>query len=327
MVVPAHRDSPEFRRCLAALQACDPAPCELVVVVDGADPEVGATARAAGAKVIDLDVPGGPARARNVGAAASTAPVLYFVDSDVEVPPDAVAAVSRYLGAHPEVDAIIGSYDAAPPAPGMISQYKNLLNHRVHQQARVEATTFWGACGAVRREAFEGVGGFDQRYTRPCVEDIELGYRLRAAGRRIHVVKGLQVKHLKRWTARSLLRADVLDRAIPWSELIVEREGLTDDLNISRIQRVKVLTALIALTGAAGSVFSRRSGQGAFTAMVVLMILDARLAGFFLRRGGSRFAVVALLWHWSSYLYSAVSFGAVAVRSRARSPAGTGQRR
>jgi hypothetical protein len=37
--------------------------------------------------------------------------------------------------------------------------------------------------GVVRREAFMLVGGFDESYTRPCIEDIELGYRLRPVRR------------------------------------------------------------------------------------------------------------------------------------------------
>lgn len=325
VVVPAHRPSHELHRCLAALRHCDPAPAELAVVVDGADQAVVAAARAVTDQVVELQRAGGPARARNAGVAATTSEVVYFVDSDVEVRPDAVGRVQAYLGAHPAVDALIGSYDDQPPAPGVVSQYKNLLNHHMHQTASREATTFWGACGAIRRAAFLAVGGFDETYTRPCVEDIELGYRLRAAGRRIHVVKDLQVTHLKRWTARSMILADTVDRAIPWSELIVSREGLTDDLNISRSQRLKVVTAgvaavttTLAVSGAARGRRSRPSERCAVMALGSLALLDARLLRFFARRRGWSFAVVAAGWHWLSYLYSGAVFGLVVARQLTR---------
>ena len=92
-----------------------------------------------------------------------------------------------------------------------------------HQIARTDGFTFWGACGAIRTSAFHAVSGFDERYTAPSIEDIELGYRLRRAGMRIRVDPTLEVTHLKRWTAASLIRTDFVARALPWSELIFAR--------------------------------------------------------------------------------------------------------
>ena len=58
----------------------------------------------------------------------------------------------------------------------MVSQYRNLLHHFVHQHGHAEASTFWAGCGAIRRAAFDAVGGFDAaRFPRPSIEDIELG--------------------------------------------------------------------------------------------------------------------------------------------------------
>ena len=64
-----------------------------------------------------------------------------------------------------------------------LSQYKNLVHHFYHHRGKREASTFWSGCGAVRKQAFLDAGGFDvERYTRPSIEDIELGYRLIKAG-------------------------------------------------------------------------------------------------------------------------------------------------
>ena len=74
----------------------------------------------------------------------------------------------------------------APRLQGVVSQYRNLLHHFVHQHGNSEASTFWAGCGAIRRSVFEEMGGFDeQRFPTPSIEDIELGYRLRQAGHRI----------------------------------------------------------------------------------------------------------------------------------------------
>jgi hypothetical protein len=120
-----------------------------------------------------------------------------------------------------------------------VSQFKNLFHHFVHQHSNEEASTFWSGCGAVRRQAFLEAGGFDAvRYDRPCIEDIELGYRLREAGHRIRLLKNIQVKHLKRWSLRDMVRTDVFDRGVPWTILLLEKKQLPNDLNLQLTQRL-----------------------------------------------------------------------------------------
>jgi hypothetical protein len=96
-----------------------------------------------------------------------------------------------------------------------LSQFKNLLHHYVHQNAAEEAGTFWAGCGAVRKKAFLDAVGFSEAYTLPSIEDVELGYRLKASGKTIRLLKALQVTHLKRWPFAGLIRSDIAGRAIP----------------------------------------------------------------------------------------------------------------
>ena len=82
--------------------------------------------------------------------------------------------------------------------------------------------------------------GFDPKYNRPAIEDIELGYRLRRAERRILLDRDLRVKHLKKWTFWNLVKSDVLDRGIPWTEIILRDQRLPNDLNLQISQRVSI---------------------------------------------------------------------------------------
>src|SRR5262249_5940476 len=147
-----------------------------------------------GMRVLVTGARRGPAAARNLGARVARGDVLFFLDADVVVPPSALAQAVQVFRDHPEVGALIRSYDDAPGAPNFLSQYKNLFHHYVHQHAREEGYTFWGAAGAIRRDLFLELGGFDEKYRYPSIEDIELGYRLKAAGHRTRVCKTLQVK-------------------------------------------------------------------------------------------------------------------------------------
>ncbi|MGD1861205.1 MAG: glycosyltransferase family 2 protein [Leptolyngbyaceae cyanobacterium] len=205
IVIPVHNGGESFKKCLKSLAAVRDSFFELIIVVDGGTDDSWQVAESSGAKVIRLPQAGGPARARNLGAAAAQGDVIFFVDADVCVHATTVEQVAIAFQQDPHLAALIGSYDDAPGAANFLSQYRNLLHHFVHQTASTRATTFWGACGAVRRDVFFKVGGFDERYRQPSIEDIELGYRLTAANYPINLKKDIQVKHLKCWRASSLL--------------------------------------------------------------------------------------------------------------------------
>lgn len=245
VIVPAFNDSQTLSKCLAAIAASDLEALECLVADDGSTEDIGLVARGFGARVIRVgDSPSGPARARNVGAAAAIGDILVFVDADVVIRPETLRLVASTFTAHPDIDAVFGSYDDEPATPDFVSQFKNLFHHFVHQEASAEAGTFWSGCGAVRRSVFNASGGFDeQRYTRPCIEDIELGYRLRASGHRIMLNRDIQVKHLKRWTLRGMVRTDIFDRGVPWTRLILESRSLPNALNLHFMQRLSAMLA------------------------------------------------------------------------------------
>ena len=240
MIVPVHDGRANFRECLESLARATPPPDEIIVVADEDDASA-QFAEQAGARVLRLAGPQGPARARNIGARAALSDLLFFVDADVAIHADAFGQVAACFAREPELSAVIGTYDDTPAATNMLSQYKNLLHHYTHMTAREDAFTFWGACGAIRRQVFLELGGFDASYRRPSIEDIELGYRLKQRGYRIRLCKTLQVKHLKRWDAATLLTSDFFCRALPWTDLILRGGRVANDLNLGVSSRLSVV--------------------------------------------------------------------------------------
>jgi GT2 family glycosyltransferase len=244
VIVPVRDGKAYLERTLPPLLASLPPGVELLVCDDGSRDGSGELAAALGAHVLRLSSPRGPAAARNHAARATAAETLVFVDADCRVHDDTILRLLAALD-EPAVAAAFGSYDDTPEARSTVSLYKNLAHHFVHQRSQREAATFWAGCGAIRRDAFDAVGGFDEAYTRPSIEDVELGYRLKAAGYRIRLVPEAQVTHLKEWTLGSWLRADVRDRAIPWTRLLRAGHALPRDLNFT--VRDRTATALAAL--------------------------------------------------------------------------------
>jgi glycosyltransferase involved in cell wall biosynthesis len=308
VITPVHDGGDAFRACIARLAACTPPAHELVVVVDGGSDQSAALAAAAGAKVIELPDTVGPARARNIGAQAATGDVLLFIDADVVVPTNLVGRVAAYLQDHPGIAAVIGSYDAAPADAGFLSQYRNLLHHYVHQTGREEASTFWCGCGAIRRAIFLDAGGFNCGFSDPSVEDIEFGYRLRRAGHRVRLLKDLQVTHLKRWTALSMLRTDVFARAAPWTRLIIRSRVLPNDLNVRTSSRASVALVFALAAALLASTWSPWGITVAVLAGLGLAGLNAGFYGFLWRVRGPLFTLAALPWHWVYFACAGIGF-------------------
>src|SRR5262245_14175194 len=250
VIVPARNEAERIAGCLAALAACEPPPLEVLVVDDGSRDGTAAIARARGATVLELPRGLGPAAARNLAARMARGSLLLFTDADVRLHPDATARVLEAL-ADPALDAVIGSYDDEPGDPGFVSQYRNLLHHHVHQQGREHASTFWTGCGAVRREVFLALGGFNEGYGQACIEDIEFGSRLLAAGRRVLLSRTLLACHDKRWTLGSVVTTDVMRRGAAWVALMLRERALVSDLNLSLGQRLAAGTTAVLLAACA----------------------------------------------------------------------------
>jgi cellulose synthase/poly-beta-1,6-N-acetylglucosamine synthase-like glycosyltransferase len=311
VVIPVFDGAASLQKCLDALKRSTTPILECIVVDDRSSDNSAAVAEAAGAVVLRTPGTMGPAAARNLGAAYASGDLLVFIDSDVCVNDRTLGRIRARFEREPGLDALIGSYDDEPAAPGFVSQYKNLLQHYVHQNGCREATTFWSGCGAIRREVFLGAGGFDETYTRPSIEDIDFGYRLLEGGRRIALDPSVQVKHLKRWRLAALLRSDVFDRALPWTRLILRSARLPNDLNLSMSQRASgaFVLAAIGLAGA-GAHLEFLPAQLAVLPLAAAMLLNVRFYTFLALKRGLAFAAGAIVLHLAYYLYSTLAFTA-----------------
>ncbi|WP_420628981.1 glycosyltransferase family 2 protein [Candidatus Leptofilum sp.] len=310
VIIPVHNGGDLFRRCLEALQETLYESWECIVVEDGSTDDTVEIAYSHGMRLVTgLSRRLGPAQARNIGAQVAQGSILFFVDADVLVQPGTVGHVAATMQANPELAACFGSYDDAPFAPNFLSQYRNLLHHYVHQHSKIDASTFWSGCGAIRRDVFLAIGGFnEQLYERPSIEDIELGYRLQAAGHRVQLEKLLQVKHMKRWTPRQMLITDVRDRALPWTRLILQGGGAPNDLNLNFSQRLSTAVTFIGLFALGLTMLSAWAWVFVLLAMVLLIWLNWPFYQFLLESRGVRFLLMALPWHWFYFIYSGATF-------------------
>ena len=326
IIVPAYNNSRDLYQCLSALKASAYPNFEVIVVDDASTDETPLLAEKMGARVLRLKKNSGPAAARNYGAQHVEGKVLFFIDADVVIKPGTVGRVVKFFEEHQDVAAVFGSYDTFPQARGVISQYRNLLHHFVHQNGNTEASTFWAGCGAIRRSVFEAIGGFNEkRFPRSSIEDIELGYRLRQAGYRILLDKTLQGTHLKQWTLRSTIRTDILCRAIPWTRLIMESKHVLNDLNLKWGQRLSGFLVVLACFLLPLALIRYELIALSITSLLGVLILNRSLYLFFLRQRGFLFVLACIPLHFLYYFYSVISYLYVLMEFRLRkrvSPSG-----
>jgi hypothetical protein len=296
-IVPATDQPEHLERVVAAIRAADESPDEVIVVDHALLP--------------------GPAGARNAGAERADGDVLVFVDADVVPHHDAFRRIRAAFAAEPQLVALFGSYDDSPPALGVVSGFRNLLHHFVHQDSQGEATTFWAGLGAIRREAFVTAGGFDAaRYPLPSIEDIELGMRLARTGARMRLDGAIQGTHLKQWTLRSMVLTDLHARGVPWVALLAQDGAVPTALNLGWRHRASAASALAL----AISVVARRP-RPAVAALAALLLLNSRFYRLLLDRRGPAQAAAGVGLHALHHLtgVAAVPLGLLQSRTAERS--------
>ncbi len=309
VIVPVYNGSKFLHQCLDALYASTFTAIEIIVVDDCSTDNSADIGREEGARVIVTPINAGPAAARNLAVQTAVGEILMFVDADVVVKPDTMARVAERFETQPEISALFGSYDDEPAEKNFLSQYKNLQHYFVHQTSSREASTFWTGLGAIRREVFISMSGFDcNKFEVPSIEDIELGARLRRAGHRILLDKDIQAKHLKKWQTVSHLRTDIFYRALPWSKLILTSHGLINDMNLKTSDRLSAVFVALSVIA-----FPFVFWQPALILLIVafvltLVFLNRKILGFYASKRGVLFAALTLPWQFLYFFYSGVTF-------------------
>lgn len=173
---------PTLYRLLAALAGQDPASApEQIVVVDdrpGSPPDLEVRVGRLEPDVIRTGG-NGPAAARNAGWRLVRADWVVFLDDDVEPPADwAKRLDSDLAGVSADIAAVQARIRVPLPADRRPTDAER-------NTAALASASWITADLAVRREALERVGGFDERFRRAYREDADLAIRLKKSGRRL----------------------------------------------------------------------------------------------------------------------------------------------
>ena len=223
------------RRAVRALAASEPR-VPIVVVDNGGGPGEGVLG---GQAYVVKDAAGGNlgyGGGCNLGSRSAASPFLLFCNNDVEVRPDTIAVLEDALRRDPRVAAagprLVDGVGRPTPSVGRAPTPRRILfeslflprifagipafdgHHTVafgHDEAR-DVETLLGAIFLVRRDAFEAVGRFDERFPF-YAEETDLFERLRKAGWRLRFEPRAAAVHHGGLASRSVPQRE-LDRRL-----------------------------------------------------------------------------------------------------------------
>ncbi|MBS1677360.1 MAG: mycofactocin biosynthesis glycosyltransferase MftF [Actinobacteria bacterium] len=194
---------------LADLVAILAAEGPVIVVDDGSRDGSAERAARAGARVIRHDAPRGPAAARNAGLRAATTDLVAFLDADCAITAGWRAGLAGLLAADPDL-AVVAPRVRGLPGPTALARYERgnspldlgAAPSLVGPGRRVSYLP--AAALLARRTALLDLGGFDEAMR--FGEDVDLIWRLLAAGHRARYVPAREVLHAPRPDLRSFAR-------------------------------------------------------------------------------------------------------------------------
>ncbi|MCK5580442.1 MAG: glycosyltransferase family 2 protein [Candidatus Omnitrophica bacterium] len=121
----------------------------------------------------------GPAYCRNKGAQIAKGEVLLFCDSDITIDKGSLSKINQHF-VQDKIDAMIGCPTYPPLHDNWVGNYRTIEIRSCLRTGNLkeESLRLWSSTlGAIRKDLFLDLGGFNEEYKGPDIEDFELYLR------------------------------------------------------------------------------------------------------------------------------------------------------
>lgn len=303
IIIPNRDGAATIGRCLeAALASRIDTPFEVVVVDDASSDGSVDIIRRYPCRLIRLARHCGAAAARNAGAAASRAELLFFTDADCVLREDTLAMAWRALAAGGPRTVVGGTYTVRPADEAFFSRFQSAFIHYSETKRAADPDYVATHALAIHAATFGRHGGFAEAFL-PILEDVEFSHRLRRAGCRLVIDPAIQVRHIFNFTAlRSLRNAFV--KARYWTLYSLHNRDLLADSGTASHELKANVVASLAATLSLGAYFVTQAPSWLALALVLIggdLLVCRGLVRAFAGAGGSPFAVAATLYYLFVY--------------------------
>jgi len=123
----------------------------------------------------------GPAIARNRGVEKAKGEYVVFLDGDVKLFPDALHNLWKLYTDDPDIHAVTGVWSKEQKSSAFFPNFKALRDWSYWTNERQSGHYYYlfsTRIASIRKVVFQRLGGFDESYAGPLIEDIAFTYKI-----------------------------------------------------------------------------------------------------------------------------------------------------
>ncbi len=286
---------------------------EVIIVDDCSGDRTVEIARRYPVRVIEFEKNAGPARARNIGVKVAKGDIIFFLDADVIVMDGTIKEVRDFFDNNPSAKCVIGICETEPLNNGFVPRYMAMFEY-IHLIGRKDnrVSVFAPRCGAIRKEFFQRIGGYNESYKGADVEDFELARRINRTDP-IILNERIRVKH-QFANLRQAIR-NYFKRAVMWVHLFFREKRLDNAGPTSPNNGIAAICAFFSFLSLFFIPFVHKTLYITLTLLTVFLIANFRWFNFMRNEAGLFFAVRALFLNYIlgidimvAAIYGAISY-------------------
>jgi len=298
IIVPSYNASFSIGNCLDAIYRTKGVDFEVIVVDDISTDNTLEIVRKYTCRVIELEKKSGPSVGRNVGVENAKSDIIMFVDSDAVVQEGGIERIVKGFRENPGVACISGVFDANPNDIGWFSRYRDRQVVYWHYSACDEVTVFVLTAGAIRKNVFFEVGGFEREFgVAADIEDFEIGHRIVSKGYKMIVDKDVKFYHFEHSSRFWMLVKKLFKRTRLWMHLF--RKSRKFEKNYATPSRsLAAVFAGLSLLSLFLAPFLDMAGIFFFIFFFIFIFLDAGFYRYLLKDGRLFFMFFAVAVHY-----------------------------
>ena len=322
VIIPYYNAPKKLEILIASIKKSKKAPpYEIIIVNDGSSLPIPKLSKEI--RIVHLPHNKGPAIARNRGVAAAKGEFVVFLDGDVEVFPDTLFEISKIYRDDPDIVALTGVWVKAQKSKKFFPNFKALRDWSYWINERDKSGYYFlfsTRIASIKRAVFLRLGGFDETYPAPLVEDIELTYRI---ARRYAIIFAPKVRVRHEFEDFWPIAKKYFLRAYYWTRLYVRRKKF-DPVATTIQEAMTTFSGVASLVLGSISVISLIATIGVFTTPVrfilgafllmsaIHLFLIRKFMVFLLKERGTLFAMKGYIV--GIILYCFIFAGAIAGR-------------
>ncbi|MFZ2024667.1 MAG: glycosyltransferase [Microgenomates group bacterium] len=188
IIIPYHNSKDTIASLLASIYFSKKRPRVEVIIVDDASTILltikdlkPSFVRSLAVKIIRFKKNKGPAIARNRGVEQAGGEYIVFLDGDVKLFPDALHNLWKLYTDDPDIHAVTGVWSKEQKSTAFFPNFKALRDWSYWTNERESGHYYYlfsTRIASIRKAIFLRLGGFDESYAGPLIEDIAFTYKI-----------------------------------------------------------------------------------------------------------------------------------------------------